>query len=221
MMNTSLRIMVSVMGTSAALLIGGAAAPAAAASITYAVHVDTSALAGTQGFLDLQFLPGGADALAATASITSFNAFDTTLAATGDVTGDAAGLLPDAVTLGNSQGFNDLFQGVTFGQQFSFLLTLAGDALSPGAPPLSGTAFSLLLFGNDGFTPLLTIDPDGRIAALQIGPTGQVGVQTFARTVGAGSVATVQEVAAVPEPTTLLLVGSGIVALVAQRRRRT
>lgn len=220
MTNTSLRSLSGVIGACAVAALLGAAAPATAASITYAVHVDTGALAGTQGYLDLQFLPGGADALAATARVTAFNPYDATFAPTADLVGDASGLLPGDATLGNGQGFNDLFQGVTFGQQFWFLLTLAGDALSPSAPPLSGTAFSLLLFGSDGFTPLLTVDPDGRIAALQIGPTGQVGVQTFAQVTGASPVATVEEVTAVPEPTTLLLVGSGVMALIVRRRRR-
>jgi hypothetical protein len=123
------------------------------------------------------------------------------------------------VTLGNSGGFNDYFHGLTFGSQFSFFLTLTGDALSPASTPLSGTAFSLLLFDADGFTPLLTVDPDGRLASLQIGPAGAVGVETFARAQGGDPAATVTELTAVPEPTTLLLVASGAGAIVLRRRR--
>jgi hypothetical protein len=203
----------------AGLVLGAAAAPAQAASITYAVHVDTTGLAGTQGYLDLQFLPGGFDALAATATVTGFNAFDTTLTPPPVLTGDASGALPGDVTLGNSGAFNDYFHGLTFGNQFSFFLTLTGDALSPVSPPLSGTAFSLLLFGSDGFTPLLTADPDGRLASLQIGPAGQVGVQTFARPQGGDPAATVTQVEAVPEPATMWLMGTGVAALIARRVR--
>jgi hypothetical protein len=198
--------------------------PAAqAASITYEVHVDTTSLSGTDGYLDFQFNPGGLDALAATATITGFNPYDATLIPPAMPTGDVSGELPGDVTLGNSGGFNDYFHGLTFGGQFSFFLTLAGDALSPASTPLGGTAFSLLLFGVDGFTPLLTVDPDGRLASLQIGPTGAVGVETFARAQGGDPAATVTELTAVPEPTTLLLVASGASAgtLSATRRPRS
>jgi hypothetical protein len=196
-----------------------AAAPARAASITYEVHVDTTALSGTDGYLDFQFNPGGLDALAATATITGFNPFDATLIPPAILTGDASGELPADVTLGNSGGFNDYFHGLTFGNQFSFFLTLTGDALSPASTPLSGTAFSLLLFDVDGFTPLLTVDPDGRLASLQIGPAGAVGVETFARAQGGDPAATVTELTAVPEPTTLLLVASGAGAIALRRRQ--
>lgn len=196
----------------AALAMGlllAATLPARAASISYTVHVDTSTLAGTQGFLDLQFLAGGLDALSALAEISNMNAFDTVFAPTADLAGDAAGLLPGGATLGNGQAFNDLFQGLTFGQQFSFVLTLSGAALSPGAPPLSGSAFSLLLFGADGFTPLLSSDPDGRLVSFQIAQNGQVGVETFGPA----------DVNVVPEPATMWLVGTGILGLVARHRR--
>lgn len=205
---TTLRRALRLTALCAGLLLA-TALPARAASISYNVLVDTSTIAGTQGFLDLQFLAGGLDALPALAEIAGFAAFDTTFAPTADLTGDAAGLLPGGATLGNGQAFNDLFQGVTFGQQFSFVLTLSGAALSPGAPPLSGSAFSLLLFGADGFTPLLSSDPDGRLVSFQIAQNGQVGVETFGPA----------DVNVVPEPATMWLVGTGIVALVARRRR--
>jgi hypothetical protein len=210
------------LGASLALGLLLAAAPARAASLTYEVHVDTTALSGTQGYLDFQFNPGGLDALAATATITSFNPFDATLIPPPILTGDASGELPADVILGNSGGFNDYFHGLTFGAQFSFFLTLTGDALSPASTPLSGTAFSLLLFDVDGFTPLLTVDPDGRLASLQIGPSGAVGVETFARVQGGDPAATITEVTApvpVPEPATLLLVMSGAVAIALRRRQ--
>ncbi len=197
-------------------LVVGAAGAARAATISYNVTVNTSALAGTQGFLDFQFLPGGLDALPAFAAVAMFASFDAVLAPTADRAGDATGTLPGTVTLGNSQGFNDLFQGITFGSTFSFNLTLSGAALDPGGSALSGTAFSLLLFGADGMTPLVTADPDGRIVSLQIGPNGAVAVSTFPQ-VNGPPVADVT--AAVPEPTTLLLVGAGVVAIAARRRR--
>jgi hypothetical protein len=210
------------LGASLALGLLLAATPARAASITYEVHVDTTSLSGTLGYLDFQFNPGGLDALAATAAITGFNPYDATLIPSAILTGDASGELPADVTLGNSGGFNDYFHGLTFGNQFSFFLTLTGDALSPASTPLSGTAFSLLLFDADGFTPLLTVDPDGRLASLQIGPTGAVSVETFARAQGGDPAATVAEVTApvpVPEPTTLLLVATGAGAIALRRRQ--
>jgi hypothetical protein len=211
------------LGASLALGLLLTAAPAAqAASITYEVVVDTTSLSGTDGNLDFQFNPGGLDALLATATITGFNPFDATLIPPAILTGDVTGELPADVTLGNTGGFNDYFHGLTFGNQFSFFLTLTGDALSPASTPLSGTAFSLLLFDVDGFTPLLTVDPDGRLASLQIGPTGAVSVETFARAQGGDPAATITEVTApvpVPEPTTLLLVASGAAGIVLRRRQ--
>lgn len=207
------------LGASLALGLVLAAAPAQAASLTYQVHVDTTSLSGTQGYLDLQFNPGGLDALAATASVTSFNPYDSTLIPPAALTGDVSGELPADVTLGNSGGFNDYFQELTFGSQLSFVLTLTGDALSPASTPLSGTAFSLLLFAADGFTPLLTVDPDGRLASLQIGPTGAVSVETFAVAQGGVRAATVTAAAAVPEPSMLLLMAGGAAAMALRRRQ--
>jgi len=70
------------LGASLALGLLLAAAPAQAASITYEVHVDTTALSGTQGYLDFQFNPGGLDALAATATITGMASTTAAAAAT-------------------------------------------------------------------------------------------------------------------------------------------
>jgi hypothetical protein len=65
-----------------------------------------------------------------------------------------------------------------------------------GVPPAATAAVGsnvcvMLLFDADGFTPLLTVDPDGRLASVQIGPTGAVGVETFARAQGGDPAATV------------------------------
>jgi hypothetical protein len=67
------------------------------------------------GNLDFQFNPGGSSAKAATASVTNFRTVGGIPASTATLTGDAAGMLPDPLTLSNGTAFNDIFQGFTFG----------------------------------------------------------------------------------------------------------
>ena len=64
------------------------------ADIVLSVNVNTSSLSVQTGFLDFQFNPGDASALAATASVTLFQTVGGILSQPAALTGDAAGSLP-------------------------------------------------------------------------------------------------------------------------------
>lgn len=171
-------------------------APAALAGPIYRVSLDTAALAGGTGYLDLGFnglsTPNPAFARA---SNFSGDFLDEVILA-GDVSGSAA----SGVVLGNRTGFNFFDQAVRFGGLFSF------DVSFEVEQELIGTLFSVALFDNafnylGADADLLTID------VLAGAPAAIV--------VNAPDIATV---AAVPEPHEWLLLATGLVLLAATRR---
>jgi hypothetical protein len=200
-----------VCAASVALLLLGVLGPGSAhADLIYSVSVDTSSLASQSGFLDFQFNPSDSSALAATASVTLFQSVGGILSQPATLTGDAAGSLPGALTLINSTAFNDAFQGFSFGTSFSFTLTLSGPAVdSPGGT--SGSAFALSVYAADAMTPLLTTDPNGSVATIDLNANGTASVFTFAQSpTDSTPAATVTAAGAVPEPSTLVLALVGV-----------
>jgi hypothetical protein len=195
-------------------------AGAARAGIIYTVTVNTSALQGTAGNLDFQFNPGNSSAEAATATVQNFQKSGGVLAGTSATTGDATGVLAGTLTLDNGTAFNDIFQGFTFGTQFSFQLTLSGPAVStPGGTV--GSSFVLSLYDSAGVTPLLTTDPNGSVLTLDLNPNGSATAHTFPDGTGGGSVIAVAPVTSVPEPSALvLLLSAGPAGLGFLLRRR-
>jgi hypothetical protein len=152
---------------------GTAAGPAPGGSVLYHVTVDTSALAGTSGFLDFQFNPGAlTEALAADAAVTNFST--TSGGATGAATfgGDASGSLAGTLQLDNRTTLNEARQGFTFGSQLSFDVRLSGPALTAPARGRFGSTFALSLLGPDGTTPLESGDPSGAVARIAVSPGG-------------------------------------------------
>ncbi|TCV79024.1 NF038129 family PEP-CTERM protein [Sulfurirhabdus autotrophica] len=115
--------------------------------------VDTSLLAGQTGWLDFQFNPGDVDAPSATATVAAFTT-NGSIVGLPTLTGDVSGNLNNGITLANSQYFNDLLQGFSFGSTLSFSLDWVMPAPTPGA---SGTAFSLSFY-DANFNSLLA-DP--------------------------------------------------------------
>ena len=185
----------------------------ARADLVYNVSVDTSALNAQSGNLDFQFNPGDATAEAATASVTGFQTTGGALAQPASLTGDATGSLPGTLTLMNDQVYNDIFQGFTFGTGFSFTVTLAGPAVaSPGGT--TGSTFAVSLFAVDGVTPLLTTDPNGSVATIDLNPNGTASVYTFAQSpTDSTPVATVTGAVAVPEPSGFVIAVVAIACL--------
>jgi hypothetical protein len=195
----------------AALLGLGVLGPGPArADLVLNVSVQTSPLSAQSGYLDFQFNPGDSSALPATASVSGFQSVGGTLAPTATLTGDASGSLPGTVTLNNSTPFNDAFQGFTFGDSFSFTLTLSGPAVdNPGGT--TGSAFALSLYAADGITPLLTTDPNGSVATIDLNANGTATIYTFSESqTDSTHAATVTLAGAVPEPSALTLLAFAV-----------
>ncbi len=190
----------------ALLLLGLLGPEPAHAGLVFNISVDTASLSGQTGFLDLEFNPGDSSALAATATVTLFQTSGGILAQPAFLTGDAAGSLPGTLTFDNGTAFNDAFQGFTYGNGFGFTLTLSGPAVdNPGGT--TGSAFALSLYGADGITPLLTTDPNGSVATIDLNADGTTSVYTFPQSPTDNTpAATVTSASAVPEPSTSVLV---------------
>lgn len=177
----------------------------------YEVKVDTTALlAGSTGFLDFGFIPGGLFGPLGTATITNFTGTGFTLdGAPTFVDGDVSGVLPAGpLVLGNSTAFNSYFVGFTgggAGSGFSFDLEIAGGILTPAPGNLIGTTFALFIFPDDGSI----LGVDGLLAQIDVGPAGGVQAQGF-------SPATVT---AVPEPSLLIPLAAGLAVIYYRRRR--
>jgi len=143
---------------------------ASAAPINYDVTVDSSSISGTLGSLDFNFNPG--PLVTQPASLQTFDfTSDGTLAGSPTLTGDVAGALPATLTFDNGTGFNDYFEGFTFGSTLSFQVSLYGPALSSlDGVSTSGSAFAFSMFSDAaGSIPALTtdtteVDPDRETA---------------------------------------------------------
>jgi hypothetical protein len=186
-------------------------APLAQAGRVFVVSLDTSSISGQPGFIDFQFNAAGADVEAATAVISLYSGGTLgTAFPLGDVSGD----LSTSVTINNTVGFNDLFQAITFGSQIFFQVAISGPVFDSFNPiGTSGSTFAFSLYADDETTPLLTSDPNGYAAAIDIGPLGAVALHNLADS-GLGSLAEV------PEPATVWLTMTALgIALIGVRRR--
>jgi hypothetical protein len=184
----------------------------AAQAAMYQVSVDTSSLAGSNGYLDLQLNPADVSAPTATAAISNLQGSLTLLAAA-DVAGGAGGALPGVVSLNNSSAFNDYFQSVQFGNVFSVILDINGDFLTQ--PSLLGTSFALSLYAADGINPLLSTDASGALVIFALANQA-ITFQTFADTNGTHAA----QVAPVPLPAGVWLLLSGLLGIARLTRKR-
>lgn len=132
---------------------------ASASADTYLVSVDTSSISGISGSLDFNFTPGIYQAQATSLQILGFSS-DGTLASSPVLTGDVSGTLPSIVTFDNETGYNDYFDGFTYGSTLSFDVNLYGPALSPpDGVSTSGSTFDFSMFSDSaGTIPVLTND---------------------------------------------------------------
>ena len=163
-----------------------------AQNLAYHVTVDTSAIASQNGYLDFQYNPGSGSLL----STVNFSNFmtDGILVTTSQNTGGASGSLPSA-SIANSSGYNDLFQGITFGQSISFDITFSDQAQG------SGSAFAMGLYDSTDSNPLLTTDPVGAILFIGFNPDGTTTINNFPSDNNGGPpVAQSMPLLSVPEP---------------------
>jgi hypothetical protein len=191
--------------------------------ISYLVTINTSAITGESGNLDLQFDPGVLPGTQlATASVQNFSTNGTLGTAT--LTGNVTGTLPGTLSFDNQTAFNDDFQAMVFGNTIQFDLLLSGPAvLAPDGTSVSGSSFGIGLWDSPGFNPLLTSDPNGFAGIVNIDLDGSGTTSTFLTNTGGPPIVTFtpQVTTVIPEPGNILLFGTGLVAILGLARKQS
>lgn len=169
-----------------------------AAPQTYHVSIDTSALAGQEGYLDFLFL-GLSNATPAQALLSNF-AGD--FSAHSFALGQAAGAIDSLLAIGNGGAWNEFGQWARLGGTLSFDVRLDSTA-ADGA----GTTLSVaLLDANLGY-----LGTAGDVATFALQPGGETVVDADS------AYATVS---AVPEPATYAMLAAGLLLTAGARTRR-
>ena len=184
----------------------------ARADVIVNFEVNTTSLAGTDGYVDFQFNPGNASQ-SATVKVTNFSGATYVAGSQTDVGGASGGPLPSTVSIVNSGGYNDDNEEMKFGNALLFTLDFSGNAISSpnGTPGTSGSSFAFTIYdaATDSNPLLPSTNVNGYAAVVNVGTNGSVTAST------PSSDATVT-----PEPASWLMMGSGAVALLGVYRRR-
>ncbi len=174
------------------------AATSAFADYSYNFTANTSSVAGQTGYIELQYNPNEIAQPLSAAVVSNF----VSDAVLGSVTptGAVTGALPSALTINNTDGWNDYFQQVTFGSTVQFSLDLSGS---------TNNSFGLSFWGSDGATPILTSDTtDGYATIVNLTSTGAAVTNNSIEV----------NVAQTPIPAAAWLFGSGLLGLFGIRR---
>jgi hypothetical protein len=163
-----------------------------ASPVSFQVNVDTSSISSVTGGVDFQYNPGDPSADASFITIDFFTPGGQ-LNGVPSIVGGVTGTLPGSVRIDNTGGFNDYFQGFTFGNSLSFLVTFTTPA--PSGSAVSGSTFAFSMYDADGITTLLANDPSGAYA---IGSVDTNGAVSFSA----------------PEPGTFSLIGLGFTVVI-------
>jgi hypothetical protein len=210
----------------AVVLITLTAGRAVAGPITFHVHINTAAdptLPGTAGSLEFQFNPSTLPTPVITATVTNFNGDGGTLGIVSTVSppvGDASGdLRTTGLFFDNQMAFNDLIQNFKYGNTIDFNVTFSQN-LPQGS---NGSTFSLILWDQpDGFGNQHLVAPGFANQPGNGGPGAAVIINNGGPTPGpapANPAVTTSSAVTTPEPGTLALLGLGVGALLAWRRR--
>jgi hypothetical protein len=174
-------------------------------------------MAGTAGSLDFNFSPGLLATQGASLQILGFSSGGA-LAGSPEMTGDVSGALPSIITFDNGTGYNDYFEGFTYGSTLSFDVSLYGPALSsPNGVSTSGSTFAFSIFSDSaGTIPVLTNDmTDGFAFLVNINLDGSTTTTNYSDQINVEPLSS-----AIPEPNNLLLVATGLTILGVMSRQR-
>ncbi|MFZ1827421.1 MAG: NF038129 family PEP-CTERM protein [Candidatus Competibacteraceae bacterium] len=192
------------------------AGPAPAHATTLQFSLDTASLASTAAYLAFDFIDG--DSISGNNTVVVSDFYTTGTLGNSSVSGGVTGtLIPGPVKLTDSGFSNEFLQELTLGDTIRFTLNLTEQRASGSLIPDSFSFFLL----DDAFAPVFaTTDPTsaGALFAVDIDGTCGGNLQIFAP-ITTGPTWTVTSPTSVPLPSTALLMGAGLLAGIAARRR--